>query len=243
MSLRHRLSTRMAAAVPGARRRVSLPRGVASLSFDDFPRSAWTIAGPLLGRRGVRASYYAAGGFCGRPDRFTAADLREVRDAGHELGCHTFSHRAAPSLSDAEFAADLDRNTQFLEAEAGVAPHTFAWPYGLVSAGAKREVRRRFAAARGVQGGVIARRLDAGQLCARPLEARSWSAAAVEAAVAEASARRGWVVFFTHDVAEAPTPFGCTPAMLEHLLETLARAELDVAPVAEAMDRIAVARA
>ncbi len=38
---------------------------IASLSFDDFPRSAWTVGGPILARHGVRATYYVAGRFCG----------------------------------------------------------------------------------------------------------------------------------------------------------------------------------
>ena len=247
MSLSARISTRLAALSSERRRPVRLPRGLASVTFDDFPRSAWAHGGPLLARRGVRASYYAAGGFCGRRvegvEQFTRADLCEVKDAGHEIGCHSFSHRAAPSLSEPEFACDLDRNSAFLQAELGQAAGTFAWPYGAVCASAKREAGRRFGAARGVQGGINAGRMDPDQLSARPLEARSWSAAAIEAAVAAAKARRGWVVFFTHDVSETPTPFGCTPAMLGHLLETLARAELDIAPVAEALDRIEIARA
>ena len=32
-------------------------RGVFSLSFDDFPASAWTEAGPVLTDHGVKATY------------------------------------------------------------------------------------------------------------------------------------------------------------------------------------------
>ncbi len=32
-------------------------RGVFSLSFDDFPASAWTEAGPILADHGAKATY------------------------------------------------------------------------------------------------------------------------------------------------------------------------------------------
>ncbi len=31
-------------------------RPVASVTFDDFPRNAWTLGGPVLARHGVRAT-------------------------------------------------------------------------------------------------------------------------------------------------------------------------------------------
>ena len=41
-------------------------RPVASISFDDFPKSAWTLGGPVLARHGVRGTYYTGGSFCGQ---------------------------------------------------------------------------------------------------------------------------------------------------------------------------------
>ncbi len=240
MALADRLSTRLAEALPGGAA-LRLDRARASLCFDDFPRSAWAAGGPILARRGVRASFYAAGSFCGRfaegNAQFTAADLREVRDAGHEIGCHSFSHRPAPAMATRTFEEDLDRNAAFLGAEARVAPATFAYPFGLMSPASIAVTGRRFRGARRVRGGVNGGRLDPRRIAAVPLEARSWTAASVEAVVAQAARRRGWLVLFTHDVSPTPTPYGCTPQVLEHALETLARAEVELMPVAEALQR------
>src|SRR4051812_50123421 len=41
-------------------------RAVASITFDDFPKNAWEVGGPVLARHGVRGTYYTAGGFFGR---------------------------------------------------------------------------------------------------------------------------------------------------------------------------------
>ena len=37
-------------------------KGVFSLSFDDFPETAWTEAGPILAEHGIQATYYVCGG-------------------------------------------------------------------------------------------------------------------------------------------------------------------------------------
>ena len=57
-------------------------RPVASISFDDFPKSAWTAGGPVLAKHGMRGTYYTAGGFCGRTvdgmEFYDAANLKEI---------------------------------------------------------------------------------------------------------------------------------------------------------------------
>lgn len=238
MGLADRLKTRLAEALPGGAP-LRLERPLASLCFDDFPRSAWHVGGPILARHGVKASFYPAGSFCGRcaegADQFTAADLREVRDAGHEIGCHSFSHRPASGMSARAFADDLDRNAAFLRDEAGVAPRTFAYPYGLFSPGSLAVTRPRFAGARRVRGGVNAGIVDTHRIAAFPLEVRSWSAAAFARAVDETVRRRGWLVLFTHDVSEAPTPYGCTPAMLKDTVEGLERSGVEIVSAAAAL--------
>src|SRR5471032_3507247 len=93
-------------------------RPVASVSFDDFPKNAWTEGGPVLARRGVRGTYYTAGGFCGRSENGTVfydeGDLRQMAAAGHEIACHGFGHQPTPTLTTDELTADAERNREFL---------------------------------------------------------------------------------------------------------------------------------
>ena len=65
---------------------------------------------------------------------------------GHEIGCHTYSHRAVSTLSRRELAGDIDRNRAALDAicTGQRASRNFAFPYGDVSFGAKRYLERRF---------------------------------------------------------------------------------------------------
>ncbi len=91
---------------------------IASITFDDFPKSAWTVGVPLLAQYKARGTYYTAGNFCGRTvegmEFYDDADLRALVAAGHEIGCHGFGHQPTPSLSTQTLAQDMDRNARFL---------------------------------------------------------------------------------------------------------------------------------
>ena len=241
MGLMHRANNAFTRHLPLKQVRCRLSRPVASLTFDDFPRSAWTVGGPILARHGARATYYAAGRFCGAVedgiDYYDEADLRALAAAGHEVGAHSYAHQMAPTLSVEALQADAGRNVAALAPLLDQRMVSYAYPYGEVSPRAKAVMAARFASARGIRAGVNCGRIDLAQLRAVPLEHRRWVPAEIDAAVARAAAAPGWVIFFTHDVAEAPSPFGCTPAMLDYTLERLAEAGIETIPVRQAMAR------
>ena len=51
--------------LPGRRVPLGLREGALSITFDDFPRTAWTQGGGVLAHHGVKATYYASGRFTG----------------------------------------------------------------------------------------------------------------------------------------------------------------------------------
>lgn len=212
---------------------------VATITFDDFPKSAWTAAGPILEHHGVRATYYTSGRFCGRAedgiDYYDEADLVAAHAAGHEIACHTFSHLQCPTVASAELTADLERNADFLQARTGERPVHFAYPYGEASPRTKLIAGGRFASSRGIHRGVNAGSVDMGQLKAVALEQRTPALAMTERWALEARARTGWLILFTHDVSETPSPYGCTPAELDGAIGILKRAGLRIVTVRQAM--------
>ena len=76
--------------------RLSWPGGVVSFTFDDFPRSSLEQGGAILERFGARGTFYTALGLEGGDGElgplFRREDLERAAAAGHEIGCHTFSH-------------------------------------------------------------------------------------------------------------------------------------------------------
>ena len=61
----------------------------------------------------------------------------------------------------------------------------------------------------------------------------------IDALLSAAIARRGWLIFYTHDVSPQPSTMGCTPELLDYALQAAARAEVDVVTVGQAVRQIA----
>ena len=237
MDIARRLSSLVARKLPV--RPVGLSnRAVASITFDDFPKSAWTLGGLILTRHQIRGTYYTAGGFCGRTmdgiTYYDESDLRGLLAAGHEIGCHGYSHQPTPWLATPVLVEDARRNAEFLRPFIGQA-ESYAFPFGAVSRRTKRFYTPRFASLRGVHPGVNQGRVDLSQLCTISLEARCFSERAVDAAIARIKAKGGWLVFHTHDVSETPSRFGTTPDQLDWTLARVKAAGIGFLPMREAL--------
>jgi peptidoglycan/xylan/chitin deacetylase (PgdA/CDA1 family) len=199
--------------------KVTWPGGAVSFTFDDFPRSAWTNGVAVLDARDVRGTYYTAMGFAGTTGplgpMFEIDDLRAADAQGHEIACHTFSHRDCWRASPAEIAAEFDQNAAALaEALDGAQPSNFAYPFGGVSLTAKRAAHCRFASCRGTGRGVNRGTVDLADLSSNPIYSREYDRDRLYRLIDEAKTANGWVTFYTHDVCDQPSDFGCTPAQL-----------------------------
>jgi peptidoglycan/xylan/chitin deacetylase (PgdA/CDA1 family) len=198
---------------------ISWPGGIVSFTFDDFPRSALETGGRILEAHGVRGTYYAAWGLVGTEGDlgplFRRDDLEAAAGGGHEIGCHTLTHLDCARAEGRQLAQEAEANGAALRrAVGGERPASFAFPFGSVSARARRVMRRRFATCRGIQPGLNAGPVDRSELRANKLYARSFDPGAVRRLVEENRKRGGWLIFYTHDVRANPSPFGCAPSQL-----------------------------
>lgn len=219
---------------------------VASFTFDDFPRSAWTAGGAILERHGGHGTYYACLGHLRRPPEagfFTADDLAALIERGHELGCHTFSHTLAHQASRSQFVGDLERNAAELSRlRPDVSFANFAYPGGQDPPRAARESLRRFASARGIAPGVHEGRFRVNRLRANRIYSNRTELGAVRKLVDENASRSGWLVFYTHDVQPDPGDFGCTPELFEAVVRMTVESGARILTVAEALGSPAVSR-
>ncbi|MBV9552440.1 MAG: polysaccharide deacetylase family protein [Alphaproteobacteria bacterium] len=226
---------------------VDWPGGVVSFTFDDFPRSAWTEGGPVLEAHRVRGTYYTAMGFAGGGNHlgpmFELDDLRAAHARGHEIACHTFSHRDCMRAPAGEIAAEIERNgAALVEALDGMRPGNFAYPFGGVSQSAKAAAHLRFDTCRGTGRGINRGIVDLADLAANSIYTRDFDRALLCRLIDDAQARGGWVIFFTHDVTDAPSAFGCTPAQLDAVV-AYAVANTAVLPVHDVLARLGLAAA
>ena len=128
-------------------------------------------------------------------------------------------------------------SARFLEDMGLPTPRNFAYPYGDISVSSKRRCGAAFRSARGITPGLNAGIVDLAQVRAYPLEARSYDEREVGDAIDAAAAAPTWLVFFSHDVSDAPSPYGCTPAMLRFVLDRLKAHAIPAVTVDEALDR------
>ena len=197
-------------------------QGTISITFDDFPLSAWTQGAPVLEDAGFKGTYFATGGLCGQIEDgltyYTRDVLAEITEAGHEIGCHTFDHPSAWRTTSAGFITSVLRNMAFLnDALPGYRPTSFAYPYGDASPRVRQALSTTFATSRGIKPR-LDRQPDATLLPAFSLDACTRAQRDWPAIIERAAREKRWLIVFTHDVSETPSPYGCTPSELQQVV-------------------------
>jgi peptidoglycan/xylan/chitin deacetylase (PgdA/CDA1 family) len=241
-TLPERISHKLARSFPVRRADFAPTRPIVSFSFDDVPVSALGNGAQVLERHGVRGTFFVAGGIAGAEHdgqlMLATDDYRDLARRGHEIGHHTFTHRTPWALGR-DYSADLVRNDIYLAPILGAAPRNFAFPYGRSSPGARDLVSRRFRSSRGVETGINRQSSDLDLLRAVGIEGHMQGAELTHW-IDEAVASPGWLIFLTHDVQEAPSLYGTTPAILDALVAHAIASGAEVLTVDAALDRLGV---
>lgn len=215
-----------------------------SFTFDDFPQSAADRGAELLDRYGARGTFYASLGLIGQEStRGPIADessIQKLAASGHEIGCHTLQHLDLSRANPRTLSIDLHAN-RARAADLGLCLRNFAYPYGRTSALSKAQISAAFSTARTTAAGMIRGRFDGAAIPAMSLDADT-NYSELLRRLDNVDSLGGWLIFYSHDVSDAPSRWGVTPAQLERLLlETNAR-NLDLVTIAEAAKFFSVER-
>jgi peptidoglycan/xylan/chitin deacetylase (PgdA/CDA1 family) len=240
-----RLSHRLAMHFRVAPLRLAGDQPLVSFTFDDVPRSAATLGADLLDDHGGRGTFYVAGGLVGRPSpewKMVDADgVCALHEDGHEIGCHTYSHRRACDLDAATMQAEIEGNRRYFRSlDPTINVRNFAYPYGFGSIQRKRQLGEAFDSCRSIVPKVNSGTVDLQFLHAMPLIDDRIGARGIERAFDETVAKGGWLIFYTHDVAPSPSAYGCTPALLRKALEEANRRDVQILNIAEALQCLRV---
>lgn len=118
------------------------------LSFDDGFDNNYRNAFPVLESLGIKATFFVPSRLVGASDSFIAAhwwnkdplptrtmswrDVREMRDAGHEIGSHTRTHArlSAVSAQPERLQEEIAGSKADVEDALGEACKYIAWPFG-----------------------------------------------------------------------------------------------------------------
>ena len=233
----HRLATHFC--VEPFRLRNETP--MVSFTFDDIPKSAATTGAGILEDHDVRGTFFVSGGLVGTTSSpywaaVDAPDIVALHRGGHEIGCHTFSHRRACDLDAASMTAEIEQNRRYLHSvDPSIRIENFAYPFGYGSFGRRQQFKAAFQSCRSIVPGVNSGTVDLQFLRAMPLIDRHVDRDAIERALDHTQANNGWLIFYSHDVAETPSPYGCSPALLNHALEAVSRRKIRGLNMAEAL--------
>jgi peptidoglycan/xylan/chitin deacetylase (PgdA/CDA1 family) len=225
-----------------SRRPAKAPPGpMVSFVFDDAPASAAEVGAQILEERGMRGAYYIAAALedsdavTGR--MATREHVVRLAEAGHEIGCHTFTHLDCGQAAPFDAVEDVARNAKALAAWGLPRPTTFAYPFGDVAPATKRALAGRFALMRALHPGLVSEGADLNQAPAVGVEGPNGEALAMKW-LGRARRRRAWLILCTHDVSETPSPYGCTPQALMRLADAALDGGFEVVTVAEGARRV-----
>jgi len=238
--LEARVSNRLSRYFRTAPLRLSNTRPMVSFTFDDFPDSAASIGAPILEGYDAKATFYVSGS---QVDKWSdhwqgvAADkIVELHRRGHEIGCHTFSHARATDLDATRLAAEIEENRRYLLGlDPSIQIENFAYPYGLGSVWRKTQLAKTFRSSRGIIPGINSGVVDLQYLRSTPLINAHIDDERIGRAFDALVESNGWLIFYGHDVAAEPSPYGCTPALLRYALDAAAKRNVAIMTIADAL--------
>ncbi|MGH7415890.1 MAG: polysaccharide deacetylase family protein [Candidatus Rokuibacteriota bacterium] len=116
---------------------------VVAITFDDGYADNCEIAAPILEHFGLPATFFVSAGLVDTatpfphdgksPHRFRNLTWRQVSDMaarGFEIGSHGWAHRNLAHCSLDEARSEIVRSREAIEHKLGIAPRSFAYPYG-----------------------------------------------------------------------------------------------------------------
>jgi peptidoglycan/xylan/chitin deacetylase (PgdA/CDA1 family) len=100
------------------------------ITFDDGCETDLTVAAPILHQANFRATFYITVGFLGRPGYLVPQQVRELSDAGFDIGSHSMTHPYLSDLDDLELRREIAESKTQLEEMIGRPVLDFSCPGG-----------------------------------------------------------------------------------------------------------------
>lgn len=120
---------------------VTTSQPVVAMTFDDGPHATLTPKLlDMLKQRKIHATFY----LLGQNAKEYPDIVKRIIAEGHEVGNHSYDHKALNTLSAPGVASQIDRTNEVIQAAAGVLPPTMRPPYGATNASLNRRLNEEF---------------------------------------------------------------------------------------------------
>jgi peptidoglycan/xylan/chitin deacetylase (PgdA/CDA1 family) len=224
------------------RKVLDLSDAMISFSFDDVPDSAFSEGRSILKKYGYRGTYYISLGLhendAPDPVLFDAGLLEEIVAEGGELACHTYNHIHFYNANSQEVIDELEKNQKKMEELIpGYRFSNFSYPYGEQTIPSKMLVQQRFRSARSIRAGINKNPVDLNNLKAMQLDSNLQLEKAF-ALIEQTRNKKGWLIFYTHDIRNDCSQWGCTPGYFEQVVKYCADRNIKVVTIEKGLDLI-----
>lgn len=109
----------------------ALPSKPVMLTFDDSRVEHYTIAAAEMKRYGFKGVFFIMTVSLDRPNYMTKAQVKELSEAGHTIGSHTWDHHNVKKYVDQDWVTQIEKPSKTLETITGKPVKYFAYPFGL----------------------------------------------------------------------------------------------------------------
>lgn len=171
-----------------------------SITFDDGWESVYDHALPLLAQHGFPSTQYVNPSSIETPNFMKAADLQQMRQAGHEIAAHSYEHVDLTSIGAERLHEEMRKNDEALSA-AGLGTDSLATPYGRSDPQVDFYASKYFDIVRGTEQGINTRQ----SLEPRDLKVfyvtDETTPDTLSTALAETSRANGWLILVYHQIA------------------------------------------
>jgi peptidoglycan/xylan/chitin deacetylase (PgdA/CDA1 family) len=120
-----------------------LPKKPIMLTFDDTKLDQYTNALPELKKYGFKGVFFIMTVSLGKPNYMSKAQAKELSDAGHVIGSHTYDHQNVKKYQGEDWVTQIEKPTKTLKEITGKDVKYFAYPFGLWNKEAIPELKKR----------------------------------------------------------------------------------------------------
>ena len=120
-----------------------LPKKPIMLTFDDTKLDQYTVAIPEMKKYGFKAVFYIMTVSLGKPNYMSKAQVKELSEAGHVIGSHTYDHQNVKKYQGDDWITQIEKPTKTLKEITGKDVKYFAYPFGLWNKEAIPELKKR----------------------------------------------------------------------------------------------------
>lgn len=120
-----------------------LPSKPIMLTFDDTDLEQFTVATPEMNKYGFKGVFFVMTVSLGRPHYMSKAQVKELADAGHSIGSHTWDHHNVKQYQGQDWVTQVEKPSKQLEAITGKPVSYFAYPFGLWNSQAIPQLKQR----------------------------------------------------------------------------------------------------